>query len=317
MELKKLSPAWSTCIFILILAFVLPEPGDLKASALQPEAGSSICKNEDQAASFDSRALPKVKSENSRILTVTGGADTVNGDVSSVDSVTECPGGDGLSLWEALSAANNDPGKYTILFDSELKDAAIKVGSRMLPGLLSGNVTINGDTDGDNKPDISIEGSGEGPVFRCFRIASGGNILHALSIRNFRVGVILQAYSSSDKTFAGNTVSGLDVQDVEEGILLQSYQCYPDVGETNETWENTSIAGNDIEAAHSGITIRPDFSSFANYCKGIALNQSPIFRPCQIAPGISIGGRNFGDLWSFSLSFYISLKGKSSSLACN
>ena len=50
-------------------------------------------------------------------VTVTNNLDTVNGDVSSIAALELTPGDDGISIREAIEAANNTTGADEILFD--------------------------------------------------------------------------------------------------------------------------------------------------------------------------------------------------------
>lgn len=94
------------------------------------------------------------------ILTVTNSSDIVNGDTSSIIALQNNPGADGISFREALVAANNTLGTKLITFAPSLKGGAIQFapGGGLLK-LSSGDLTINGDVDGDGLPDITLDGS--------------------------------------------------------------------------------------------------------------------------------------------------------------
>src|SRR5215813_2227062 len=77
-------------------------------------------------------------------------------------TVSDLPGADGLiSLREAIIAANNTPGAHTITFDPSLSGGTIMVGFNglPLPALCGGQTSINGDLNGDDVPDITLEGA--------------------------------------------------------------------------------------------------------------------------------------------------------------
>lgn len=99
--------------------------------------------------------IPAVVLNRGTVITVTNATVVLNGDTSSVKALMANPGPDGISLPEALIATNNDPGTWNIKFAAALKgstiniDPAPSVGFLGLPGLSGGNVTINGDIDGD------------------------------------------------------------------------------------------------------------------------------------------------------------------------
>ncbi|WP_222435032.1 beta strand repeat-containing protein, partial [Phaeobacter marinintestinus] len=82
-----------------------------------------------------------------------------------------------LSLREALTLANAASDVDTITFDAALSDQTITLGGTEL--VLSTDVTIDGDIDGDNSADITISG---GDVSRVFIVSAGTSTLHALTI---------------------------------------------------------------------------------------------------------------------------------------
>ncbi|MBI3681383.1 MAG: hypothetical protein HY235_13445 [Acidobacteria bacterium] len=181
--------------------------------------------------------------ERGAVITVTNSSDVVNGDVSGVTALLARPGPDGISLREAVTATNNERGVYTIRFDRNLKGASILLGDRLV--FEGGNVTINGDIDGDGNPDVTVRGRGGFGL----EIASSGNTLHALAVEDFGVGVGLAPLVSGNKTFTDNTVSNLVMRRVEQGVAGG----YRAGSGTGYRWINTFIAGNAIEAKSVGI----------------------------------------------------------------
>src|SRR5258708_27675099 len=98
-------------------------------------------------------AVPAARSATD--IVVTTNSDAVNGNTSSVAALLADPGPDGISLREAITATNNDPGTHTIRFAASLKGATITLDSQ-LPPLLGGGLTLKGDIDGDGKPDVTL-----------------------------------------------------------------------------------------------------------------------------------------------------------------
>jgi len=207
-------------------------------------------------------------------IVVTTAADGVNGDIVTVAELLANPGPDGISLREAVEATNNDPGMYTIRFAPALAGRTITLlapdnvqpnrGSLMLAG---GRVTIDGDIDGDDSPDIAIRPESSSSRYSGFHIFSSGNRLHALTIERFPVGVQLQtAWRTSGfprrLTFADNTMSNLVIRGGAgaTGIAMDSYQgqecnSFTMRCPTYNRWTNTTISGNTIETGRFGLEL--------------------------------------------------------------
>ena len=85
--------------------------------------------------------------------------------------------GGGLSLREALILANAMDGADTITFDALLSGATIVLDGTELS--IASDVTIDGDIDGDDKADITIDAAGGS---RVFNVTDGTSTLDALAI---------------------------------------------------------------------------------------------------------------------------------------
>lgn len=99
-------------------------------------------------------------------LVVTTTNDLVNGDTSSPGALVQNPGPDGISLREAILAANAVPGPRTIAFAPALA-GQIVILSSPLPPISRDQVTLTGLTTGDGQPNITIDAShatGIGPT---------------------------------------------------------------------------------------------------------------------------------------------------------
>jgi hypothetical protein len=210
------------------------------------------------------------------VLTVTTSSDATNGDVATPALLLAAPGTDGISLREALEVTNNAPGQYTIQFAPHLSGATIRVGSPApslgeLPPLTGGGVFVNGDVDGDSKPDVSLVNEiPPGITTRCgqcgFTVSSSGNRLNALTLHGFSRGVFFAPNVAdinvlpTNQTYANNVVSGLVLSDIaEEGISFQPYrgrsQCASNACQTRNSWVDTSLIANTIDSRGSGINL--------------------------------------------------------------
>ena len=80
-------------------------------------------------------------------------------DAATIDLATEIVDGDGLSLREAIAIANASAGADTIEFDAGLADGLIRLTLGEL--VLTQDITIDGDVNGDDKADIAISGDAD------------------------------------------------------------------------------------------------------------------------------------------------------------
>ena len=163
--------------------------------------------------------IPAVVLNRGTVITVTNATVAINGDTSSVKALMANPGADGISLPEAVMATNNDPGTWVIQFAPALKgstihlDPAPSLGFLGLPGLTGGNVTINGDVDGDGQPDITLTTSQSGnPVG--ISVASGGNTLYALALQSFTYGVWISPPGPGQPGGTGGTLSNITISNL-------------------------------------------------------------------------------------------------------
>lgn len=116
------------------------------------------------------RRLRAEQLEDRRMLagvTVGNALDVTNGDISSISALVASDGGDGISLREAIAAANNTSGSDTITFDSAVFNGEAADVIRLQSGQLTisesvhidggfHNVVISGDTSGD---DVLVSGT--------------------------------------------------------------------------------------------------------------------------------------------------------------
>lgn len=164
--------------------------------------------------------IPAVVLKRGTVITVTNATMAINGDTRSVKALVANPGPDGISLPEAITVTNNDAGTWGIQFAPALKGSTIivdAVPSITMPQLTGGNVTINGDIDGDGQPDIVLA-SLSGPLAG-ISILSGGNTLYGLALQNFTYGVLIGVGlppATTGKTFSNTTISNLVMTNIQD-----------------------------------------------------------------------------------------------------
>jgi hypothetical protein len=242
--------------------------------------------------------IPTVVLNRGTVITVTNATVAINGDTSSVAALVANPGPDGISLPEAIMATNNDPGTWVIQFAPALKGSVIdvdpepSVGFLGLPGLSGGNVTINGDINGDGQPDITLtspSGNLEG-----ISVASGGNTIYALALRNFTYGVWISAPPGATAgTLSNITIGNLvltDIQYLAIGVNPPS----PASAANQSTLDHILITGNTISGNAAGPVVGIDLELGSTTGATlqhitIANNNITIQMPGAAAGGIGMG----------------------------
>jgi hypothetical protein len=148
-------------------------------------------------------------------VTVTNATDVMNGDISGIAALIANPGPDGISFREAIGASNNTIGLKTIEFAPDLKGAIITLGSEGTVWALfltSGQLTINGDVDGDGKPDITLDGSlgATNSMGSGFSIWSSHNTIKSLILDGFYLTASIRPLQDFTllKTVIGNQFIG-------------------------------------------------------------------------------------------------------------
>jgi len=123
------------------------------------------------------------------------------------------------SLRQAMLDANTDFEPSLIEFDSALTGEIISVTSDDLPAIEESDTTINGDIDGDGKPDIQIDGVGLDFGFDVF---APRTTINGLSISSFDVGILLEVEAANvlvDHCYIGVALDGSsDAHNFDTGI---------------------------------------------------------------------------------------------------
>ena len=243
--------AIGTIPFLLAMA-ALPAAGQLPASC-----GAVGAKSYTPPAV----TIPAVVLNRGTLITVTNATGVVNGDTSSVKALMANPGPDGISLVEAITATNNDPGTWNIQFAPALKGSTITG---------SGCPTWAGATSPSTGTSMAT-GSPILTVTRTVFIISGGNTVNGLAFQNGAY-VGIQPPSSkfrlplaTGKTFSNITISNLVMTGIQnEGISLNPTLAVPGTGPqipalvTGNTWDHILIVGNTISITAPGRTLGID-----------------------------------------------------------
>jgi hypothetical protein len=96
-------------------------------------------------------------------------------------TVADLPGADGkVSLREAIIAANNTPGEKSITFALSPSDSTIVLTGPLY--LCGGHTTLNGDVNGDETPDVMINGEAVTLPFNVIGVVSSHNTVKNLQV---------------------------------------------------------------------------------------------------------------------------------------
>jgi hypothetical protein len=140
-------------------------------------------------------------------------------------TIGNLPGADGkVSLREAIIAANNTPGADTITFQSggiiEVKfdDSDSDGDPDPLPVLCGGQTRIKGALNGDDTPDITLDGAAfpPFPLVAGLLVLSSHNTIQGLQVQHFRLGIVVTS-PASDTQITHTTVTHNEVR--ENGLV--------------------------------------------------------------------------------------------------
>ena len=234
------------------------------------------------------------------VITVTSASDHLDGDTSSATALAARPGGDGVTLREAIEATNRTPGTYSVRFADALRGARVAVGSAVPNALRmsGGNVFVIGDIDGDGSPDVTLT-RGHANVSWTIEVDSSGNRVHALAFDGVFGSVIVGSGGKTGTTFADNVISALRVVGTF-GIALttQRENTVVPTTEGRNVWRNTRVIGNDITATNDGISLLA--RSINDTVDGLTIARNTVrFGPgpgaaagINISPGFRAGARS-------------------------
>ncbi|GIW00192.1 right-handed parallel beta-helix repeat-containing protein [Roseiflexus sp.] len=193
-------------------------------------------------------------------IAVTTTRDEIDGDTSSFENLINAPGGEGISLREALTAANAEPPgpPLRIHFAIPESDAGYNAGALVwrirldyaaLPPLTRGGIVIDGSTQPGatlvSHPVIVLDGADvyEGANgLNGLTITSADNIIRGLALVSFwDAGIVIEGASAHD-----NVIAGCFIGVPPEGIDLDGFPSYNGIEIRNGAHKNL-IGGNTAE----------------------------------------------------------------------
>lgn len=152
-------------------------------------------------------ARPAAAQQACPTLTVVTQADTVNGDTSSPCALIGDPGPDGISLREALLAANNATGAgfITIVFAPSLTGATIALTTRFAP-VTRGQIALVGLTS-NGQPVITIDATSASNPGAVLFIAASQFAMSGVNVTNLPDGFSAMQIGGSGYDLQGHPVS--------------------------------------------------------------------------------------------------------------
>ncbi len=212
--------------------------------------------------------LSQIATPEGETLIVTNAGEELNGDRSSPAALIANPGPDGISLREAMIAAEASAEFDVIRFASALSGASVSTAAG-LPSLERGNVFIDGDIDGDGRPDITLDGT-DSARDTAFDIFGGSNVMiRGFTVRNFDKSTV---YIRPDPANGKPVVSGIiiyqnDLSSVMNAVELNMWQI------SNSAIRNVEIVENNMHDSGGGVSVHAGMGDGAtnNQVEGVKI----------------------------------------------
>ncbi len=249
-------------------------------------------------------------------VTVTNGSDLSNGKTSSIAALIAEDGGDGISLREAIEAANQTAGEDTITFNIAGAGPHTIQPTSALPTITEG-VIIDGTTATDftGTPVIELDGSLAGAASGLHLVAgSDGSHIQGLVINRFGNDGIDIDYSKKNTivgNYIGTDINGTaDLGNGDRGIHVRNGSSSNLIGGTTASARNV-IAGNAvhgvdlIDAGTQGNVVRGNYigvdatgsATLGNDISGIKIQlgaSNNLIGGTVVGAGNVIGGNDYG-----------------------
>jgi hypothetical protein len=263
------------------------------------------------------------------VTTLTDTADppfNADGDCGT-GTISDLPGASGLvSLREAIIAANNTNGKQTVTFASSLSGGTIVVNfddldadatPDPLPALCGGQTRIEGDLDGDEVPDITLEGAAfpipvpPAPSAAGISVLSSHNTIRGLQVQHFpfRIRVRAGDFTNPGTVTHTTVTNNILAESKLDGILVATGNI-PDsrVAHTTLTHNlmmnnarlgilvlaNLSAAGSNTHIAHTTITDNEVTGNNSIGIEMLALGDHNVISDATLARNTVSGNTVFG-----------------------
>lgn len=249
-------------------------------------------------------------------ITVTTTRDEIDGDTSSFEELIDEPGGEGISLREALIAANAEPPGPLLRIHFAIPDSdpgydasamiwRIRLDYWALPALTRGKIVIDGATQPGAElvsyPVIVLDGTDvyEGASgLNGLTITSASNVVRGLALVSFwDAGIVIEGASASDNVIAGCFISVLP-----DGIDLDGPPSYYGIDIRDSARQNliggSAAADRNIISGNDYAGIRVDGSAtISNTIAGnwIGVDASGMRAERNVYYGVVVSGGAHGN----------------------
>jgi hypothetical protein len=178
----------------------------------------------------------------------------LNGDTTNLAALVQAPGPDGISLSEAITAANNTTTPASTLMTFSQPGT---LTSCVLPSITRGSLTIDGDISGDGTPDVSLAGT---PIL----VSAGNTTIQGLKIIGPGVyGVRVSPVSTASNTsfshvaLLGNILDGFrEIDDPTTDVFGAAILILGGPKGTNSNrLSHILVSGNLVSNSRTGINV--------------------------------------------------------------
>ena len=268
------------CAFGLVGLMLFTSAGaNFRAVSAQPpapagwEAYLALCAPE------CSPLVRQIAAPEGETLTVSNAGEDLNGDLSSPAALIANPGPDGISLREAMIAAEASAEFDVIRFAPALSGALVSTLAAT-PAFERGNVFIDGDINADGSPDITLDGTGSARDTG-FVIYGGSNVMiRGFTVRNFAKNAVS---ISPDPAHGKPVVSGIivyqnDLSSAKNAVELNMWQM------GNSAIRNVEIVENNLHDSGGGVSVHAGMGDGAinNQVEGVKILSNIINNPGYI-----------------------------------
>jgi hypothetical protein len=210
-------------------------------------------------------------------LIVSNTSEEINGNISNPAALTADPGPDGISLSEAITAAEGTSEFDIIRFDPSLKGSVINLRAG-LPVISRGNLMIDGNIDDDTTPDITIDGTNSARNTGFILYGASHVVIKGFDVRNFdKNGISISPDTAAGKAVVEdislhqNMISGTVMNTIELNIWQQNHAAI----------RNVEIVSNTLHNSGGGVAVHAGMGEGAsdNQISGVSVRYNTIDNP--------------------------------------